>query len=44
MHEATVPGAARPPQSARAVIVGAGIAGASVAYHLTKQGWTDLVL
>jgi glycine cleavage system T protein len=44
MHEATVPGAARPPQSARAVIVGAGIAGASVAYHLTRQGWTDLVL
>ena len=33
-----------PPTSARAVIVGAGIVGASVAYHLTKEGWTDLVI
>jgi glycine cleavage system T protein len=32
------------PGSARVVIVGAGIAGASVAYHLTRQGWTDIVL
>src|SRR5256885_394385 len=32
------------PTSAPAVIVGAGIVGASVAYHLTKEGWTDLVL
>jgi dimethylglycine oxidase len=32
------------PTSARAVIVGAGIVGASVAYHLTKEGWTDLVI
>ncbi|HEY1596190.1 MAG TPA: FAD-dependent oxidoreductase, partial [Thermoleophilaceae bacterium] len=34
----------RLPDSARAVIVGAGIAGASVAYHLAEQGWDDLVL
>jgi dimethylglycine oxidase len=32
------------PTSARAVIVGAGIVGASVAYHLTREGWTDLVV
>src|SRR3954467_13111689 len=32
------------PTSAPAVIVGAGIVGASVAYHLTREGWTDLVM
>lgn len=32
------------PQQARVVIVGGGIAGASVAYHLTKFGWNDVVL
>jgi sarcosine dehydrogenase len=32
------------PQQARVVIVGGGIAGASVAYHLTKFGWNDIVL
>src|SRR3954454_6788203 len=32
------------PTSARAVIVGAGIVGSSVAYHLTREGWTDIVL
>ncbi|WP_203981485.1 GcvT family protein [Planosporangium flavigriseum] len=26
------------------VIVGGGVVGASVAYHLTKRGWTDVVL
>src|SRR3954470_20935811 len=41
MSEATGPSL---PTSAPAVIVGAGIVGASVAYHLTKEGWTDLVL
>ncbi|HWN16459.1 MAG TPA: FAD-dependent oxidoreductase, partial [Candidatus Dormibacteraeota bacterium] len=30
--------------SARAVIVGGGIVGTSVAYHLTKLGWRDVVL
>ena len=34
----------RPPSHARAVIVGGGVAGCSVAYHLTKLGWTDVVL
>ena len=29
---------------ARAVIVGGGIVGCSVAYHLTKLGWRDVVL
>ena len=32
------------PKQARAVIVGGGIAGCSVAYHLTKVGWKDVVL
>jgi glycine cleavage system T protein len=32
------------PGSAGVVIIGAGIAGASVAYHLTRQGWSDIVL
>ncbi len=34
----------RPPSHARAVIIGGGIAGCSIAYHLAKQGWTDVVL
>ena len=32
------------PDKARVVIVGGGIVGCSVAYHLTKLGWTDVVL
>jgi glycine/D-amino acid oxidase-like deaminating enzyme len=32
------------PDRARAVIVGGGIVGASVAYHLTHLGWTDIVI
>ena len=32
------------PQHARVVIVGGGVIGCSVAYHLTKLGWTDVVL
>src|SRR5436190_9278479 len=32
------------PSSSRAVIVGAGIAGNSLAYHLSRLGWTELVL
>src|SRR6266516_373552 len=32
------------PSSARAVVIGAGIVGNSMVYHLAKQGWTDLVL
>ncbi|MBZ9995136.1 FAD-dependent oxidoreductase [Mesorhizobium sp. BH1-1-4] len=32
------------PTQARIVIVGGGIIGCSVAYHLTKLGWSDVVL
>ena len=32
------------PKHARAVVIGAGIAGCSVAYHLTKMGWRDVVV
>jgi hypothetical protein len=32
------------PKHARAVIVGGGVIGCSVAYHLTKMGWSDIVL
>ncbi|HEX9858574.1 MAG TPA: FAD-dependent oxidoreductase, partial [Paracoccaceae bacterium] len=32
------------PTAARAVIIGGGISGCSVAYHLAKAGWTDIVL
>jgi 4-methylaminobutanoate oxidase (formaldehyde-forming) len=31
-------------QRARVVIVGGGVAGCSVAYHLARAGWTDVVL
>jgi glycine cleavage system T protein len=36
--------AAPVPSHARVVIVGGGIVGCSVAYHLTKLGWCDVVL
>ena len=32
------------PQKTRVVIVGGGVIGVSVAYHLTKLGWKDVVL
>jgi len=32
------------PSRASAVIIGGGVIGASVAYHLAKQGWQDVVL
>ena len=32
------------PNKARAVIIGGGVIGCSVAYHLAKLGWTDVVL
>ena len=32
------------PSKARAVIIGGGVSGCSIAYHLTKLGWTDVVL
>lgn len=28
----------------RAVVIGGGIAGCSTLYHLTQEGWTDVVL
>ena len=31
------------PGSARAVVIGAGIGGNCLVYHLAKLGWTDLV-
>jgi glycine/D-amino acid oxidase-like deaminating enzyme len=39
-----VPSTQAPPSHANVVIVGGGIAGCSVAYHLTKIGVTDVVL
>ena len=33
-----------PPKQARVVIIGGGVIGCSVAYHLVKQGWRDIVL
>ena len=32
------------PSTARAVVIGCGIVGNSLAYHLTQQGWTDVLL
>ncbi len=32
------------PDRARVVVIGGGVIGASVAYHLTTLGWTDVVL
>ena len=32
------------PTSAKVVVIGGGIAGCSVAYHLTEFGWNDIVL
>ncbi|MEM6489367.1 MAG: FAD-dependent oxidoreductase [Pseudomonadota bacterium] len=33
-----------PPTHARAVVIGGGVVGCSVAYHLVRQGWRDVVL
>ena len=33
-----------PPENARVVIIGGGVIGCSVAYHLAKLGWKDVVL
>ena len=30
------------PSHARVVIIGGGVIGCSIAYHLTKLGWTDV--
>ena len=34
----------KPPEQAQVVIIGGGVIGCSVAYHLTQAGWTDVVL
>ena len=34
----------QPPDRARVVIIGGGVIGTSVAYHLTRLGWDDVVL
>lgn len=30
--------------SAKVVVIGGGVVGCSVLYHLTKMGWTDIML
>jgi len=30
--------------TAQVVVIGGGVVGASVLYHLTRAGWTDVVL
>jgi glycine cleavage system aminomethyltransferase T/glycine/D-amino acid oxidase-like deaminating enzyme len=37
-------GRAALPQQVRCVIIGGGVGGAAIAYHLTRMGWTDVVL
>ena len=32
------------PDRARVVVIGGGVIGCSVAYHLAHAGWTDVVL
>ena len=32
------------PKSAKVVVIGGGVAGCSVAYHLAKYGWKDTIL
>ena len=32
------------PSKAQVVIIGGGVIGCSVAYHLTKLGWSDVLL
>jgi len=39
-----MPGSERLPDRARVVIIGAGIVGCSAAYHVTRLGWSDVVV
>ncbi|MCP4360193.1 MAG: FAD-binding oxidoreductase [Chloroflexi bacterium] len=32
------------PDRSRVVIIGGGVAGCSIAYHLTKMGWINVVV
>ncbi|MFK8253939.1 GcvT family protein [Ancylobacter terrae] len=46
MPDVSKPDVSKPdlPASARVVIIGGGIVGCSVAYHLGRMGWTDVIL
>lgn len=44
MVEAQAPAKGTIPDQARVVVIGGGVIGASIAYHLAKIGWTDVVL
>lgn len=44
MVEAQAAARASLPDRARAVIIGGGAIGTSIAYHLAKRGWSDIVL
>ena len=41
---AAQPGRPELPGQARVVIIGGGVIGTSIAYHLTALGWTDVLL
>jgi glycine cleavage system aminomethyltransferase T/glycine/D-amino acid oxidase-like deaminating enzyme len=41
---APTPAAAALPDRARVVVIGGGVIGCSVAYHLAHEGWTDVVV
>jgi 4-methylaminobutanoate oxidase (formaldehyde-forming) len=43
-HEAPASGPNALPSQARVVVIGGGIVGASVLYHLTERGWRDVTL
>ncbi len=44
MGDTTAAVLAAPPTDARVVVIGGGVAGCSIAYHLARLGWTDVVV